>query len=731
MVLIAGSPIGRYKVLDLIGRGSMGEVYRGWDEALDRIAAIKIVHPDRATRPDAKSQIFREARLAARISHPAVAHIYEVGEAEGRPYIAMEYVPGRQLRAEMARRQPIERAVFLIRQILDGVGEAHRKGVIHRDLKPENILLWGRDQVKILDFGLAIPVIDDLGKSVSKLVGTPRYMAPEQFRGESVNPRTDLFAVGAILYELVAGRAVFDSNTIEEVRSAVLSGSLPELSEDLPVEVGETIRRALAQKADERFISARAMSDSLVGLGEVEIPKTTIQARPQLGMDDDEVTVKAPVLRSSKGADPVVQPSVSRNSAPTTGRLSLPKLGSNPIAAPSPSGSRGSPTGATSRAGSGSSRPSAAPRNPVGSPAARPASGGARVASGARTASSDGLEPHPQARVLARRARESLVGFGSGSILAAEMADKAIEIDPGYALAHAIRAEAFAARFYADRADPTWLDEAQASLDRAERIDPKLPDTRVARAQLIWNKVFNFPAETALRELEVALDTDPDHPGALRLWANITGHVGLLPSAERAIRRRLAADPNDQIMRLLRVGLQLQKLEAKEAAEDLSAALRLDPGHEEVLAWWLLAHAKLYLGEIGEAERIIAETRKKWPEETNLVGLLALARALDGDAEGARRWAGTLKSFVKSESHPHHTFHHLACMESVLGDAKSSLRWLRRAADEGFVCTPWFASDPMLQELRRSRSGATFLRELERRQTFYERAFGRALPEPP
>jgi tetratricopeptide (TPR) repeat protein/predicted Ser/Thr protein kinase len=618
-----GATIGRYVVFDLLGKGGMGAVYRAWDDALDRIVALKVLLPTIALRPDARARFMREARLAARINHPAVAHIYDVGSHEGMPFIAMEFIPGRQLRADMGEPQPSNRALLLARQILDGLAEAHRQGIVHRDLKPENILLSGRDQVKILDFGLAKPLFDDPRLKIAPtlgLAGTPRYMSPEQMQGKEIDLRADIYALGVVLYEVLTATPAHPGDSFIEIAKSVLEGDPPKLGEiDVPAPLAQAIERAMEREPQRRFQNADEMLDAIQGI----VPKT--------------------------GEEPAKK--------------------------------------------------------------------------------RDEYEPHPRAKVLATRSRDLLIGFGkSNAIQAAELAEKAAEIDPTYPLARAILAEACASAYGPQPKETEWLDRAEQALAAAERLDPALPDLRIARVKMLWNKTFNFPAETALRELTIALEVEPHHAGALRLWASVTAHLGLIDLLEPAIARRLADDPNDHFMHLLRVGLLLQKGKPKAAIEALAPFLRLDPRHEEATIWWLLAHAHLLLGEIDAANGVLDPAIERNPEEPALLSILALADAMEGDEASVEALERQTMSAAKAEAHPHHAFHHLALAYSMLERPSASLAWLRRAADEGFPCWQWFDSDPFLANLRASPDGATFLRELGRRHAYFRREFAAGLP---
>jgi serine/threonine protein kinase/Flp pilus assembly protein TadD len=617
-MLPSGTNVGRYVILDRLGEGAMGEVYRAWDNTLDRIVALKVMLPMRAESPAARKRFTREARLTARISHPCVAHIYDVGDHEDCPFIAMEFVPGKQLRDEMHDPVPPVRVVFLARQILDGLAEAHRQGVIHRDLKPENIMISGRDQVKILDFGLAKPINDDISEatdlSTTGLTGTPRYMAPEQIQGHGVDSRTDVYALGCVLYEALTGHPVHTGATLGEMLMAVVHRPAPDLTEDIcPRPLAYVVKRALEKKPQERFQNAQSMLDAM----------RTIDTPDEM---------------------------------------------------PIPSGK-------------------------------------------------SGHVPHPRAEMYAKRAREALTGIGGSSSLAADMLEQAIELDPDYALAYAVHAEACAAAFCTGQVDATWLDRAQHSLDRAETLDPNLPDLRVARARIVWNKTFNFPAETALRELRLALRKAPDHTGALRLWSTITAHVGLFDLTEAAIARLRTVDPKDALLVAITAELHIARGKPEAAIQSLAEVLRLDPKHEEVLYWWAHAHAHVLLGKLEIAESVLRANLKRHPEEPLSLSLGSLVRALRGDPKGARTLAKTTERCIRAELHPHHAFHLLACAESVLADQPAALAWLKRAGDQGMPCWPLFSRDPFLTNLRADPEGAAYLEGLKRRFEYFEREF--------
>src|SRR5579859_5251208 len=199
----------RYRIIALLGRGGMGEVYRADDLTLGQGVAMKFL-PDAAASDEALLERFRnEVRIARRVSHPNVCRVYDVGEVDGQTFFTMEYVDGEDLASLLRRigRLPADKALEIARQLCAGLAAAHAKGVLHRDLKPANIMLDGRGQVVVTDFGLAGLVDQIPGSDVRS--GTPAYMSPEQLEGKEVNAKSDIYALGLVLYEVFTGKRAF------------------------------------------------------------------------------------------------------------------------------------------------------------------------------------------------------------------------------------------------------------------------------------------------------------------------------------------------------------------------------------------------------------------------------------------------------------------------------------------------------------------------------------------
>ena len=205
---------GRYRIIGLLGRGGMGEVYRADDLRLGQPVALKLLPETLRHDPVRLAQFHNEVRTARQVSHPNVCRVYDIGEADGLLYLSMEYVDGEDLASSLRRigRFPEDKAADIARQLCAGVAAAHQRGVVHRDLKPANVMLDGAGRVRVMDFGLAaIGGVDDVR------AGTPAYMAPEQLLGREVTARSDIFALGLVIYELFTGRRAFTAATVAEL----------------------------------------------------------------------------------------------------------------------------------------------------------------------------------------------------------------------------------------------------------------------------------------------------------------------------------------------------------------------------------------------------------------------------------------------------------------------------------------------------------------------------------
>lgn len=267
-----GKTLSHYTILKKIGSGGMGEVYLAQDSRLDRIVALKILPPEVAADPERTARFILEAKTASALDHANVAHIYEIAEANGIHFIAMQYVEGETLNTQIQDRPlPNTEIIDIAIQIADALDEAHAKGIVHRDIKPANIMINSRRHVKILDFGLARFREKDAQKASVKtepgtILGTIQYMSPEQALGKNVDTRSDIFSLGVVLYQMATTKTPFPGETTTEILRALLDhppDAIARFNYSIPDELERIILKCLEKDPDSRYQSAR---DLLVDL---------------------------------------------------------------------------------------------------------------------------------------------------------------------------------------------------------------------------------------------------------------------------------------------------------------------------------------------------------------------------------------------------------------------------------------------------------------------------------
>ncbi|MEA2197966.1 MAG: eukaryotic-like serine/threonine-protein kinase [Solirubrobacteraceae bacterium] len=262
---------GRYELHAVIGEGTFGRVYRGRDRRLARPVAVKVIKPWWAEDPEWVRSFELEAQLLARVNDPGIVQIFDVGHAKEGLYYVAELVDGESL-ADRLQRGPLSapEARGIAEQLCRALTRAHAQRVIHRDIKPANVLISARGQVKVGDFGVARLAEGSTDGAGATIVGTPRYMAPEQARGGRTGPATDVYGVGVVLYEMLAGRPPFAEKTAVELALRHLHDPPPPLPRSTPVALKEIVERALAKRPEDRYRSAGAMADALARAGLVE-----------------------------------------------------------------------------------------------------------------------------------------------------------------------------------------------------------------------------------------------------------------------------------------------------------------------------------------------------------------------------------------------------------------------------------------------------------------------------
>jgi serine/threonine-protein kinase len=262
--------LGRYRIVGELGRGAMGVVYRAIDPLLERLVAIKTINlaeaGDNAAEFDARFQ--QEAKAAGRLAHPNVITVYDAGRAGDVAFMAMELLEGRDLRGLMAGRPrlPVAEAIGIAAQVADGLAYAHERGVVHRDIKPGNIMILASGLAKIMDFGIARMRASEVRTRTGVLLGSPKYMSPEQVLGQGADGRSDIFSLGVVLYEMLAGAAPFCGDTVSNLMFQIATASPPapsRINAEVPPMLDLIVAKALTKKSEERYQSAAELAADL------------------------------------------------------------------------------------------------------------------------------------------------------------------------------------------------------------------------------------------------------------------------------------------------------------------------------------------------------------------------------------------------------------------------------------------------------------------------------------
>src|SRR6266404_1769511 len=301
MPIPSGRRLGPYEILSAIGAGGMGEVYRARDARLDRTVAVKVLPTHLADRSELRERFEREARTIASLNHPHICTLFDIGRQDGIDYLVMEYLEGETLAQRLVKGSlPLEQVLQYAVEISDALDKAHRKGVTHRDLKPGNIMLT-KTGTKLLDFGLAklkqevapanaqlseLPTANDPLTAQGTIIGTLQYMSPEQLEGKEVDARTDIFAFGAVVYEMATGKRAFEGKSQASVISAIMSSDPPPMSSLQPMTppaLDRVVKKCLAKEREDRWKSAKDLTDELkwIAGASAEAPKAAApEAKP-------------------------------------------------------------------------------------------------------------------------------------------------------------------------------------------------------------------------------------------------------------------------------------------------------------------------------------------------------------------------------------------------------------------------------------------------------------------
>lgn len=306
------SNLGRYEIISELGQGAMGVVYKATDPLIDRIVAIKTINLGLALeeKEEYEARFYQEAKAAGRLSHPNIVTIFDLGKSGDVAYIAMEFLQGRELRDILndSETLPVADAVSIVSQVALGLAYAHEHGIVHRDVKPSNVMVGADGHVKITDFGIARMESASVRTQTGMVLGSPKYMSPEQVMGKLIDQRSDVFSLGVVLYEMLTGRAPFVGENVNAIMYQTLNSIPPppgSLNTAVPDMLNFIVAKALAKGLEDRYQSAKELADDLRACRN-SMPQSVTPVAPKSSLSLSEETALVP--RIDKVDEPAQAP---------------------------------------------------------------------------------------------------------------------------------------------------------------------------------------------------------------------------------------------------------------------------------------------------------------------------------------------------------------------------------------------------------------------------------------
>jgi eukaryotic-like serine/threonine-protein kinase len=733
--LAPGRKVGRYEIVEPIATGGMAVVYKARDVALDRLVALKFLPPGRSGDPRARARLTGEARAASALDHPNIAIVYEIGvmapapdeDEVARPFIAMPYYSGETL-AEKVEEGPLPVADVLdwARQIADGLARAHEAGIVHRDIKAANLLVTDRGQVKILDFGVAKVAGVDLTRDGVRL-GTVAYMSPEQTRGGAVDHRTDVWSLGVVLYELLAGVRPFDGDTDDATLHRVRHDEPPALGTlrpEIPAEVAAVVGRCLAKEPGARPASARNL------LAELRSVETSDGGTAPAGIEDRPGIVVLPFVNLSPDpdneyfSDGLTEEVIARLShiraLRVISRTSAMRLKDSPKDVPTIGrqlGVRYALEGSVRKSGdelriaarlidavsdehlwTETYEGTVAEVLRIQERVANAIAGALRIEVSPAEARALGRRGIEDARALESylRARHETWSFSERGLQRARRhVLNALRIVGDNELLLATLGQIHVWFLQAGVApDPSHLDEADRCAEAIFRISSHSPYGSKLRGFVEFQR---GNLEGALPHLQASLERHPDDPDVLITVGYLYCLAGREETGATFFERLLTVDPLTPLNHAMPGFVAVLQGRFADAVEPYGTFLQMeDDGPFSMGNWvWVLG----LNGRIGEAESVVRRMRIKHPDTpftsiaTSLYHGLRGDRsvALDAISEGLREAAQHSEMFARF----------LAQCYAVTGEVDESLRWLERAVELGLAHHPFLARiDPLLEPVR-------------------------------
>ncbi len=791
-----GETLGHYRILEKIGQGGMGEVFLADDTSLHRKVALKFLPHEMQQDAGAHKRLLREARSAAALDHPFICHINEVAEFDGQDFIVMEYVEGRSLKDRLVQAllSP-EDALQITIEVSEALEAAHAKGIIHRDIKPANIMLTQTGHAKVMDFGLAkqlVPagVSGSAEETITALtldgstVGTLAYMSPEQLRGQAADARSDIWALGVTLYEMVSGTRPFHGQSGFELTSAILSRSPRPLPSQVPADLGAVIARCLEKEPGKRYQQAREVQAALEAIragtaapwaalryrltrrhGLLLMAGVVVLLAVLAGLSANRLrdlfwpapkpagptTLAILPLRILTAQEEISYLGIGISDAIITQLANIGQLRVRPTNSILKYQDQVADVQEVGKALNTENVLSGTVQQVGGK--LRISMQLVRVADTAPlwgqhydVAEQDllSLQDFIADKVTAalkiqvtaaerqrvyRRYTQNAAAYdfylrGRASLAqpsyateeqmraAVDSFEHALQLDPGYALAHAGLAAA-AARIYnslaSDEDRQRWDNRAEREVKAALELDPNLAEAYEAMGLVYGHKDFEWERsiEASRRALELNLSLERPH----RTIAGAYLHLGLLDLVEGELEAAEEVNPQSPVVlrRSSQAGVALHSGRFADAVR-LYQEARSARG-PDVLLEWFVAQAYYYNGEREQAEKMLAGLQRGGEPDVRAQATLASFLAARGERTKAEE---LLRTAMARPSFEHHAAYSAGVTYAQLGRQAEAVRWLRRARDTGWLCYPWYVSDPLLQPLKQVAEFRAFMEEFRK-----------------